>query len=194
MFRTWIPELVAYRWQKTRYDQHLGREVTGSYRSTLRSLRDNGVGETLKTMTGAIPYVNNPETALNENQAANVRKVAREMQMMAALATVMLALKASIDEDEEKSAAMKMTMNNLTMIQQDISLWMNPSAMIQLAENPIPATSVWTDYENAMYKTYEHLSDEDYKGDNPVWGWTKATPVIGQLNTIKWQTERVLNE
>jgi len=194
MFRTWIPELVAYRWQKTRYDQHLGREVTGSYRSTLRSLRDNGVGETLKTMTGAIPYVNNPETALDENQAANVRKVAREMQMMAALATVMLALKASIDEDEEKSVGMKIAMNNLIMVQQDISLWMNPSAMIQLAENPVPATSVWVDYENAMYKTYEYLSDEDYKGDNPVWGWTKATPVIGQLNTIKWQTERVLNE
>lgn len=193
MFRTWIPELVAYRWQKTRYDQHLGREVTGTYRDTFRSIRDNGVGKTLKTMLGAIPYVN-PETQISDSQAANIRRVAREMQLMLSLAAAITALSATGDEDEDMTSAKKIVLNNLIMVNQDISLWMNPSAQIDLAKNPVPATQVWLDYENAMYQTYEALTNEDFQGDNPVWKWNKALPVTKQLNSVKWMDERVLNE
>jgi hypothetical protein len=193
MFRTWIPELVAYRWQKTRYDQHLGREVTGTYRDTFRSLRDNGVGQTLKTMTGAIPYMN-PETMLDENQAANVRRVGREMQMMVSLTAAILALSGGGDDDDEMSSAKKMALNNLIMLNQDISLWMNPSAQIDLAKNPVPATQVWLDYENAIYQTYEALTNEDFEGKHPAWQWSKAMPVVKQMNTTKWLNERVISE
>jgi len=136
----------------------------------------------------------NPETMLDDNQAANVRRVAREMQMMVSLAAAVLALSASGDDDEEMSTAKKLALNNLIMLNQDISLWMNPSAQIDLAKNPVPATQVWLDYENAMYKTYEALSNEDFEGKNPVWQWSKAMPVVKQMNTVKWMNQRVLNE
>lgn len=193
MFRTWIPELAAYRWQKTRYDQHLGREVTGIHRDTLRSFRDNGVGQTLKTMLGAFPYAN-PDTKIDEDQAANIRRTAREMQLMATLAISILALSGSGDDDEDRSAAKKIAINNLIMVKQDIGLWMDPAAQINLAKNPVPAVRTYLDYEKALYKTYNALSDEDYQGENPLWSWSQAMPVVKQMNTVKWTSERVLNE
>jgi len=194
MFRTWIPELVAYRWQKTRYDQHLGREVTGTYRDTGRSLKDNGFGETLKVMLETLPGVGGTENSLTENQAANVRRTAREMELIAMISAAILGLSASVDEDDEPTMAKKLVMNNLIMLGQDLSLWMNPGAQIQLAKNPIPATGVYMDYEKAMYQTYEALSKEDYQGESPAWKWSGAMPVIKQMNTVKWASDRILQE
>lgn len=197
MFRTWIPEAIAYRFGETRNDKHLGRNVTGSYRAVARSFRDNNLGDNISFITKAfIPFMdsNMEEGKISKEQQADMRRAIREMQIYSVLAMIVLALKGGIDDDEEMNATRKVLINNLSMLQQDIGLYVDPSGYIDLAENPVPAVNIYMDYENLMRSTYDYLSDEDYQGDHPIWKFAKATPVLKQMNTVKWQSERVIED
>jgi hypothetical protein len=195
MFRTWIPEMVAYRFGSTRNDAHLGREVTGIYRNTARALRDNKYGETLSYMLQSyVPYAQR-FTDFGENisdeQKSAIRRTMREAQIFTGLAIAILAL-GGYDDEEEKSAQRKMLINNLIMLQQDIQLYTSPARAIDMMKNPIPATSVYLDYQRAMQSTYQFMIDEEYQGDHPAIKWMGAMPVVKQANTVRWSSERVL--
>ena len=195
MFRTWIPEAVAYRFGEERYDKHLGRQVIGSYRGTGRAIRDNDLGETLSYITKSFVPFMKPDTensTISDKEQEAIKRSMREMQIYTALAITILAIKDGIGDDDEMSNKRKILINNLIMLQQDIGLFVSPRAMIQLAENPVPAVSIYVDFDNLMTSTHKYLTDEEYQGDHPVFKLTKATPILKQMNTIKWQSERLI--
>lgn len=193
MFRTWLPEAIAYRFAQTRFDQHLGREVTGFYRHTAETLIDNPRWDTIKTIMQAYtPFMDVNSDQLDDSQVASIRRMMKEMQVITMLTISVIALKASIEDDDESNWQAKVLINQLVMLNNDIGLYTSPTAMIDLAKNPVPASSVITDYQLAVEGAWRHLSDEEYQGDHPLLKAAKATPILKQINTASYQAERVI--
>lgn len=80
------------------------------------------------------------------------------------------------------------------MLKQDVGLYMGPTRIIDLAKNPFPATRVIMDFDAAMKQTQEYLMDKEFQGNHPIWSWTQLMPVFKQANTIRWESQRILEE
>lgn len=196
MFRTWIPETFAYRFGGRRKDRHLGREVVGSYRGTAQALKDNPMGTTLAFLKSVAPGTGQDVEVENvdDTKKEAIARTGREMQVWLTLAAVVTALQPPEDDDRETGAARKMLVNNLLMLKQDVGIYFSPTRMHKLIENPLPATRAIIDFDRAMKSTREFLMDEDYQGDHPIFKWSQTMPVFKQMNTIRWQTERIIPE
>jgi len=192
MFRTWIPEVFAYRFGGPRSDYHLGREVIGSYRGTWEATKESPMGAALEMLQGITPFMKGDSDQLTEQQKSAISRTAREMQIWLALSALVLAIEPP--EDEEASAERKVMINNLMMLQQDVAIYMSPTRIIDLGKNPFPATRTIIDVDRALKGTYEYLGSDDYQGDHPIWKWSQTMPVIKQANTVRWQSERILPE
>lgn len=195
MFRTWIPEVFAYRFGGYRKDPHLGREVVGSYRGTVSAFKDNFMGSAAKMLHSIAPFTgqNMEVEGVEQIDEEAIARAGREMQIWLALAA--MAMLAKPGEDEEDHAARKIMANNLIMLQQDVGLYMSPTRMIDLMKNPMPATRAIIDFDRAMKGTYDYLKEGDnYQGKHPIWRWSSTMPVISQANSVRWQSERILPE
>lgn len=142
MFRNWIAETVANRWQKEQYDQKLGRNVKGRYRSYAivfndEKYKDMSLIEKTIFMFKTLLFKSTREE-LSELDAANMRKNAMELYIWIAVATIMVGLSGDDDDDEKRTAAQNYILNLGFRLQTDIEFYSSPVATEKLIRQTVP--------------------------------------------------------
>lgn len=198
-FKTWLPEVINYRFGRKKPDQDLGRMSEGIYRTLGRNARDN-MGETLRVATeallkGSVPgnnYEVNTEN-ISQDDLANIKRAMMELRILGIINIAILAISGMGDDDDERSRTKTYLMNQFMRLDQDITQYVNPLTMKRLVENPMPALRAIDDYRRATQGTYRYLSEEDYRGDHPAWKWMQATPITNQVTSASTKMNRLLD-
>jgi len=207
-FRTWAFMGFANRFQAGFYDNQLGYERKGRYRSY--SALAQQIGKVMKQESGyraaafgakellraATFGVYNPESGmvegLSEVDQANLRKNLMELYLYLALAILVRAFSAMADTDDDKEATWKystfFTINILARLQTDILFYTNPSEFERLQRNALAVFSLVVDSQKALDSTYNWMVGGDdilqrgpNKGESRMLrDWSKLIPMWNQ--------------
>lgn len=172
MFRNWMAEGFANRFQSERTSVILERQVKGRYRSFTQAKTKEGeavgIGRslqfTLQEMARLLTkglYNSKGINVLSDVDKANLKKNARELNIYMSLMVLSLMLKGLKDDDEEDDYFLTFTINNFNRLQDDIDFYSNPSTFEQLQRNTIPAFGLIVDVKRLFEASYRYLNDED---------------------------------
>ena len=187
MFRSWMPEGFAYRFQREYYDAQLGRNIKGRWRSYADLVSEGGIFTVPSALWQSLlgkDEIMIGDGPLNPTDAANMRQNLREMQMWLGLFLFGIMLKMGLDDlDDDDPAAYtgKVLLNQIHRIEQDIHFYINPRTFTKVVQDPVPAIKTFTDFMNAARDTVRYMEDEEYRGDDPFIKWGKTIPVTNQL-------------
>ena len=164
MFKTWIGEAYATRFQEKQDSLVLGRGVKGRWRSIYDVYSQNGLIPTMNALfTGRTDKLKMVDGDLD---AANIRKDMIEMYiLLTCIALSTIAALAIDDEDDEDSVGYMagiFTINMVGRLQQDLTYFANPGEAKKLQDNLLPILRLskdFVDVSNSFYKTYNGDSE-----------------------------------
>lgn len=181
VFRNWIPSTVEARFGKERYNIKRGQMVKGRYRSYLSTRDQYGdqigllntfgiVGkDIIRQITFNKAFSNNGEN-LNETDAANLRKNARELMIYMAMMGVLVMLKGlkgiddEDDEDKTKIYIANYLINTMMRLQNDMEFYVNPIAFEKLTRQTLPFFKVVIDAQKWLIAANRYIKGEN--GEN----------------------------
>ena len=196
MFKSWVPEGFAYRFESETFDEQLGRTVKGSYRSVWDTGMEHGMAGIKELVEAGVwkDFQNeNGNLDLKEVDIKNVRKVLAEMKAYTGLFILMLTLQGMIDDDDQDEAheyAARYTLNLLFRVRQDITFYLDPATATNIVNNPMPVMRTFTDFSRAADSSMKALQDSDYRGQ-PLSNWAKNIPIVRQIPKTQWLTNNV---
>lgn len=175
MFKTWLGEAIAIRFEakKTRLD--LGTDVKGRW----RTLGEVMVNNKLKDSIPALFLGRTQGLILNDAEldAANMKRNMVEMYILIGVFVSALGLAKALADDEEEGdenfrMAMMICLNLAGRMQQDILYYISPSEGDKLFKNAIPVFKLYKDFEQLAEATYKTLEgNPTYKsGEFKNWG------------------------
>jgi hypothetical protein len=174
MFRNWMAEGFANRFQSERPSVILNRQVKGRYRSFYQAKSTEGdpVGPgrslqlTLQEMARLLTkglYNSKGINSLSDVDKANLKKNARELNIYLSVLVLSLILKGINDDDEEDFFLLTFLINNLNRVQGDIDSYVNPLSFEKLQRSTIPAFGLLVDIQRLVKASYRYLNGEDGK-------------------------------
>lgn len=174
-FRSWIAEGVATRFESEDFDEQLGREIKGRY----RTYGELGfatsflmIGKNLFKRGSKITDFNN----LNEIDIINMRTNLTEIRWFLSLATVSLIMTAVLgeidDEDEEYMVMLKLLINQSVRLKSDVTFYISPSSFESVIKNPIPVMKTYLDVARFFKATKNVLTKSDKRYD--TWYYTRS--------------------
>jgi hypothetical protein len=174
MFRNWMAEGFANRFQSERPSVILNRQVKGRYRSFYQAKSTEGdpVGPgrslqlTLQEMARLLTkglYNSKGINSLSDVDKANLKKNARELNIYLSVLVLSLILKGINDDDEEDFFLLTFLINNLNRAQSDIDSYVNPLSFEKLQRSTIPAFGLLVDTQRLVKASYRYLNGEDGK-------------------------------
>jgi hypothetical protein len=160
MFKTWIGEAAAVRFENKTYSAVLGRDVKGRWRSLYDVYSVNGLIPTMNALfTGRTDKLQMVDGDLD---AANIRKDMVEMYiLLTCIALSTIAALAIDDEDDEDSVGYMtgiFTINMVGRLQQDLTYFANPGEAKKLQDNLLPILRLskdFVDVSNSFVKTID---------------------------------------
>ena len=174
-FRTWIFESANSRFGGEVYDELLGRERKGRYRSVMPSLKSILKHKDFKHMSDV--------------DKANMKKNLMEAALLLTVmgTTLALAMMAG-DDDDEKMAYYNLAINMINRAQDDILFYVNPASLDNITKQIIPASSIIKDTYELIGATGQLILGDDiiesgsYAGDSR---WTREmmqfAPVLSKV-------------
>lgn len=154
MFRSWVAEGFASRFEDERYDLALDRQRKGRLR-TYNPITGGSVGRLtgakllLSQMLNFLTLGTTFKNSLNELSAvdkANMRKNAAEVLTYATLYTMILMLKGiKGDGDDKEKYALNGLINVGFRVQNDMAFFTSPIAFEKITQSSIPAMTIITD-------------------------------------------------
>lgn len=204
---SWMPEGFASRWMDERYDQDLERKTKGRWRDYQDIGLDGSVTILLRMLMqklGSTSDVFEGITMKNgeDLDVHNMENMYRNFSgIMWTIGVVLAGLMLSYidlddDEDGNKKSALKVLINTLYRLQQDLQFYSSTDVLSTVTGNAIPALRVITDYKNAMQATWKAIEEDDYTWDQAMLKWTKAgfpIPQAALINKVKFMTEKELS-
>ena len=139
-FRSWLPEAVATRFEKEKYDAHLDRNVKGYYRTMFF---DGAIKRNLKAMMPLLlpsfVRTKNMDTLsaeISELDQENIRKFAAEMrQYMNVMVFIAMLRALKDDEEDEKNVRLyNFGLNLSSRVENDLSTFFNPKAFLDMTQ------------------------------------------------------------
>ena len=159
LFKTWLPEAFATRFENKRYDPFMDKDIKGRWRSLAHVFMENGFVDTAKALfTGNTEGLHLIDGSLD---AANMKKNMIEMYSLIVLFVTITALTKAFgddDDDESEHLAFYAFLNMAGRLQQDLTYFVNPAEAHKLVENAIPVLKLYKDFQQlggAMVKTIE---------------------------------------
>jgi hypothetical protein len=186
MFRNWIAETVANRWEEERDDIQLGRKVKGRWRSYEASfnaehLKDASVVEKAIFVFQSLTSKAAREK-LSDLDAANMRKNAAELVLWISVSLAMFLLSAGDDDDDEKNSAMKNYVTNLGFrLQTDIEFYISPIAAEKLLQQSVPPAQIVVDLAKFTKAIKTYVEGEDIIERGPYSGQSRLERSFGRL-------------
>jgi hypothetical protein len=200
LYKSFLAESIANRFEANRYDPLLRRNTEGFYRTFGRELLKSPV-DAFKGVFQALRE--NKVEGMDKMQVANMRKIFMEMSVMAGLALSYMGLKAigpNKNDDEDARRKYNLLVNQLFMINRNLTYFINPSSFKDLTQNVFPVLQTVDNYTNAMKAVaYYSFGVEDsngnqmYDGDKTIKRVTKALPLLNNYNrVINYSKEKML--
>lgn len=153
MFRSWIAEGFASRFEGEKYDELLGRSRKGRLR-TYNPLTGGDLGHIQGTkllllqMANFLSFGGAFKTSLDQLSPldkANMRKNAAEVMIYLTFVALYYTMKAvGSDDDDEKKLANAM-LNVIIRTQNDMAFFTSPLAFEKITQSSVPAMSIITD-------------------------------------------------
>jgi hypothetical protein len=192
LFKTWLPETLASRFEGQRYDPLLERDVEGYYRTTVKAIRDQGFGAIGSMLKATFMKESGDMDPL---ERANLRKMFAELAAITTLAILILVLNSLVsdmDDDDERRRYMVMV-NQLVLINRDLTYFININSFGDLTKNVIPAIRTIENFQAAGKASVYHLfgvENEDgelaYDSERTLLKISKALPVLNNINRLQY--------
>ena len=186
MFRNWIAETVANRWEDERDDIQLGRKVKGRWRSyesafNAEHLKKASVVEkaifVFQTLTTKAA-----REKLSDLDAANMRKNAAELVLWISVSLAMFLLSSGDDDDDEKNSAFKNYIMNLGFrLQTDIEFYISPIAAEKLLQQSVPPAQIVVDLAKFTKAIKTYVEGDDIIERGPYAGQSRIERSFGKL-------------
>jgi hypothetical protein len=198
VFKSWLPETFATRFEGKRYDPLLERDVEGYYRTFFSILQKEGFG-VFKEMFNAVfsKQVGN----MTELERANLRKGFAEMMTILTLMALYYSMKAMAPEDEEKRKKYMLLLNQINLLQRDMSYYSDINSFADLTNNVIPSVRTIRNIQaagKALSFYALDIENEDgepmYDGERTLLKVTKALPVINNYNRIIYYSDKLAED
>lgn len=142
---SWIPEGINNRLGGAYQDAQLGREVEGRWRTYYKL----GIPKSLKVLGDiALRRELNKDGEMSATDIANMRKNLMELLFLVTLAGIIMALEASIDDDDEGNYFLTMTLNQISRVRGDVIFYLSPSEFNKIIKDPIPVMRTIKDFGN----------------------------------------------
>lgn len=161
-FRKWIPAAIENRLGKAQYDNRLGVDIEGRYRTLARLVGTKEVFTNLIKLS---------KGELSEVEMYNMKKNLTELVILAA-SILSYALLFGGDEDEDKKRrkqpGVKMALTLLDRISGDLEFFYNPTNVANIAGNTVPLAKLGKD----LIKTFTYIPHAFYYGE---WEYKKGS-------------------
>lgn len=183
-FRKWIPTALENRVAAYSYDNRLGEDFEGRWRTGIRLLNEAFLSSDpdKRAFTDMVTSVfknakDLAEKDLTPLERANIRKNLIEVVLIAASITAsMMLIGGDDDKDKITNPAAKILADQLNRISGDLLYFMNPKEYIGLGRNIIPAAKTAMDLTNTLLELPNIFGGEDSeyrsgprKGENKFW-------------------------
>jgi len=196
LFKTWLPETFASRYEGERFDPLLERKVEGYYRTFGKYLFSMN-GKSAKQMW-KVAFGNQVDPE-NEVDRANLKKMFREMAVIASLLTLWAMLKGlGGDGDDEDKKRYNLMVNQLWLLERDMTYYGNPFSFEDLQKDVIPVLrTLRNGYEAGKATSYYLLDVENedgepmYDGERTALKISKALPVLNNINRIQYYEKQL---
>lgn len=211
---SWMLAGYDTRLQGQYYNQRLDRVIEGRWR-TYTKLKGFGVPLLLKQVASVVTGQNAFEgveteqiddegnrvmAPIQEHEIVNMRQnLAGLSYTLAAGAAVML-LRGALPSAEErkrrkakgldKSDITRIAMNLMIRSQQDLTVYGDPSTLMQLTGHAVPSATVITDYMNAVKAFGLLVKDDPKKWEKFILKQTKAWPYLNNWNRLQFYMTR----
>ena len=141
-YKSFMPEGFATRFEARKKDRLLGIEVEGRY----RAYKNLGFRNSLDTLHGIFMerFMNKDKLSdknIDKLDLENMRRNFVEIQWGLLSLTLSLMATAMIEDDDKKEFGIRHAINALNRLQQDITMYNNPTDIMKLLDNPVPALS-----------------------------------------------------
>ena len=220
-FKTWMFESVAQRFEKQRYEEALGMDRKGRYRTGVGvftwakpiGYADRDVNAKLicnntlfvlgQTMKRLMFMKVNAESRFSEVDAANIRKNIAETVITIKLLTLAIVLGglakgASDDDDEIAQSVLRYQINVANRLVDDMQMFYNPNSLMNITSNVIPAMSVLIDAQNFIKSIYFMMTGKVtktgvYAGEAEWYRYLmKSLPFTSKLHSTRAMTNQVM--
>jgi hypothetical protein len=203
LFKSWLPETLANRYEKKKHDEMLGRDVEGYYRTFGRLLfKEQGLGS-FKTLINAV-FSDEVDENIDELQRENLRKFFTEMAALATMTIMYYALKAMApDEDDDDRKAWNIILNQMYLLERDLSFYANITSFSDLTRQIVPSFTSIETLGTALKAAFIHYPagqaglevDDDgeplYDAERTLLKISKAIPVINNYNRILYYEKKL---
>lgn len=204
-FRKWIPSAIEQRFGDKKYDNRLGVEIEGRYRTLKNKVfKADSITEAFHNLF--IPVLNSKKALESGNMTPteiyNMRKNMTELILL--LATVLTIAWTKSGDDEErrkklKNPYIKMGLTMLNRISGDLMFFYNPENVANISKNAIPMSKlisdlihVGTSIPHALYLGDYEVKRGSLKGTNSFYS-KDVVKVIPGLSPLA-QIQKILND
>ena len=205
MFRNWVAEGFANRFESEYENIKLGRKVKGRYTSTWTAKTKEGdpvgIGRslslTLQEMARILTrgmYNSKGVNVLTDVDKANLKKNAMELNIYLSLMVLTMMLKHMNDgdDDDESGVLLNFMINNFSRLQTDISFYTSPISFEKLQRNSIPAFGFITDVVRLNTAAYRYINGSD--GRNGSTTFQEAFFRVFPMGFAYYRTESILED
>lgn len=202
LFKSWLPETFANRFEGKKYDEFLERDIEGYYRTFGRMLFKEKGFASFKVLIDAV--FSEKVDDLDDLQRENLRKFFAEVAAISTTAVLYFALKSMApDDDDENKKLWNILLNQTSLLTRDLTFYIDPSSASDLTAQIAPSLVALTTLKNAASAAFIHYPagitglevDDDgeplYDGERTLLKVTKAIPVLNNANRIIYYQKKL---
>ena len=200
MFRTWMFEGFNTRFAVQDYNEQLGRETKGRWKSYGTVGAKGSVMFLVKglinqlTLNRAISD-GSMQGEMTELDYVNMKKNLSELKAALILFMASNLLRAlAEDEDEEALGVYRFLSNISYRLLQDVKFYIDPGTFMQILKNPTPIIKTLGDFSKAVTATYKYHTQDDYQGDPLLKKWSKTVPFGAPIYSLDYALTEDVNK
>jgi len=196
MFRSWVAEGFAARFEAEKNDILLGRKRKGRF----ITLKEQGLVQgpllILSQMANFLTFGGAFKTSLDELSdvdKANMRKNAAGIMLYISIYVLALMLKSIDSDDDDEKKALNGLINVAFRVQTDMAFFTSPLAFEKITQSSIPAMTIVTDAAKFCEAAQKSIAGDPYyiKGDYK--GQSRIKIALGKNLPFFTQVERTIS-
>jgi hypothetical protein len=203
LFKSWLPETVANRYEPRKYDEFLERDVEGYFRTFVRlAFKEKGLPYAFKTMLRATFSDNTDDLDVLEKE--NLRKTFAELVAITTIVAIYYTLKnLAPDEDDEDRKKWNMVINQMSLLQRDLTFYVDTDSLGDLTSQMVPSITSLNNLQTALKAAFYHYpagitgleTNDDgeplYDGERTLLKITKAVPGLNNINRLIYYEKKL---
>jgi len=198
-YKSWVPEGVLTRFEDAHDEEQMGRVVKGRY----VTYKDIKLKNAFSIMLNPMYLLGLKKVELNgfgniksEVDLQNMRyNIAEARWIMVAITVNLLAALAYAvgDDDDDEVRGIKSMINTMGRLQSDLTFYMNPLTIVDIAKNPFPVLQTFSDVHKAIVTIRKTaFSDSDYYSTSHLLkSIAKPLPLVGNIASVLNSDSRI---